>query len=543
MFDNTQKHMVAQQAEAERLRVELSVATSKAITSNATASTSLETILADERERSAAERQNLIIQMTALLNTSAEEQERRLNKRITQVRDDISMSTQELSESSGEYNQRMTQWSAKEEGFMTELITSRESLKTRLVQDWQHAEEYSSNIQNTTQSIHAQTVKLVDEQIQEVDVKMRVLDGFVTRARTENEGHHERFTATFNNLSKTAKDSYDSLSTDVSEMQCGVEVFGQEMVICTEDIKSSIEPFTAAAQKPLAELRVDIAAANFSEYVSTAQTPRRRKYAYPNKLPRTEPHEEILANLSKDKDRRARFGFSPTKVGAISQTTPSPVDVEFSTGGGDGNQAAAGVVAVGDVQGVNSGPTVATSSLSGTADTVTAAFTTAASSAADPSLESSSPLSPLTPSSPLLTPTPTDTEPSSSTTGPSSDIPPLINSSINTHTFVHPRRHPARYKQTSTSTTTASSAITGGLKELNPNVKTFRTSITPPAHQLSKTGGSLDYQPPLKKQTVEKMFGVGREGGNGGKKARSGRGRVGGENSVPGVRSLRRGQS
>ncbi|KAF8471700.1 P-loop containing nucleoside triphosphate hydrolase protein [Kalaharituber pfeilii] len=494
MFDNTQKHLAAQKAEAEKLRLELAVATSNAITSSSAASLELERVLAEEKEKNDAERQSLLTQIAALVNTTADEQEKRLGKRINQIRGDIDASKQELSEASTDYTQRMADWSASEESFLQELIVSRESLKTKLVQDWHEAEEYSSNIQATTQAIHAQTVKLVDEQIQEVDVQMKSLDEFVTRARNENEAHHTRFTSTFQGLSDSTKDSYTELWKKLEHMRADLNEFDMEMNINVGEIKSSIEPFSKAAQKALQDLRYQVDEAQFEDYTPTGRSPKRRKYDYPETLPQTKTREEILeeAKREKEKERHGRFGFNPAtrKQAGIDTEMLEEVEVNIS---GDSEELASK-----EEQGGNMGHD---------GDLLSSPF------------ETLSPVARSAISSRAITPVYQEA--------------PLVNSSINTHTFT---QQGGRRQFSGSSTKSTSSVKSTGLKELNPNVDvgTYRAST---ASAASSQEGNVptkdteqitasDMQPPLKK---EKLVGVVVE------KKRYG-GKVSGENGFPATR-------
>jgi len=467
--------MAAQQAEIEKLRLELASSTSSLIDSSSKTSSRLNSIMAEEKERSDTERKRMLEQITAqitsLVNANAEEERRRLSSRIALVRSDLDMSSNQFAEASSGYNKRMMDWAASEDTYLSELIASRENLKTKMVQDWEKAEEHSERIQNTMEAVHAHTSKLAEEQIDQIDGTMRSLDGFVTRARAENEGHHERFTETFGRLAGTTEGSYSTLLTEVDEMKVDVEDFGRDMETQTDEIKSSIGPFAINAQQPLAILRSHISGSKFAEYSSTGATPRKRDWSYPNKLPRTEPHDEILANLRKEKERRGRFGFSPTPKASPITTAPlfGAVEVEFKSGettpvdGGDMDQQ------MKEVGGAVLSPTDVTHAPSLLADAT-----------AIPSSRESSPVQYA----------PTDTLVASE---------PLVNSSVNTHTFTHHggRQVPGKSVKPAGKT---------GLKELNPNVDvgTYRTGITPASVAQPATGTSLDLQPPLKKQTVEK---------------------------------------
>lgn len=137
MFDDAEKRIIAQKAEAEKLRLQLGSAAAAAVIATDTAQSSLDLILREERERATTDRQNLISQIAALVNATAEDQDKRLTKRVQLVQGEILSAKEELDEATKQYNAGMDQWSGGEEKFINELVISQDSLKKILVQDWQ----------------------------------------------------------------------------------------------------------------------------------------------------------------------------------------------------------------------------------------------------------------------------------------------------------------------------------------------------------------------------------------------------------------------
>ncbi len=67
LFEDLLKHMASQKAEADELRQQLHVASELAMQSNAAVSTKLEEVLREEKDQAAADRQNLLSQITNLV--------------------------------------------------------------------------------------------------------------------------------------------------------------------------------------------------------------------------------------------------------------------------------------------------------------------------------------------------------------------------------------------------------------------------------------------------------------------------------------------
>ncbi|KAL7274763.1 Kinesin-related motor protein [Rhizina undulata] len=297
IFDEVQKHIISQKAEVEKLRVQLASATNAAASASTTAKSTLDTILAEERKRATDDRQSLITQITALINSTADEQDKRLTKRVKLVQDDMDIAKDELETAAKEYASGMDVWSEQEEVFSNELVVQREELKKKLVDDWRNAEKHNAKIQATTQAIHAETVRLVDAQTQDVGVQMQALDSFVTRARSQNEGHHETFLANLATLSSSVRSSYTHVSNELSTLKTDVASVGATILEETSKTQESLEPFSLSTRQPLANLRKAIEDAPLKEYIPTGETPRKRDYEYPFELPRTAAHEELLAKL------------------------------------------------------------------------------------------------------------------------------------------------------------------------------------------------------------------------------------------------------
>jgi kinesin family protein 11 len=59
----------------------------------------------------------------------------------------------------------------------------------------------------TTKSVHAETVRIVDEQMKDIETQMSALDDFVTRARSQNAQHHDSHAQSLQKLSATVKSS------------------------------------------------------------------------------------------------------------------------------------------------------------------------------------------------------------------------------------------------------------------------------------------------------------------------------------------------
>jgi len=128
--------MAAQKSEIGTLRSQLAEATVVATTATATAQSSLQTILAEEREKAAADRQNLISQITTLINNTGFAQDKRLTERVESVKADIGATQIRLEAASKDHEVTIESWSAREELFYTRLCDVKETVQSVLADDW-----------------------------------------------------------------------------------------------------------------------------------------------------------------------------------------------------------------------------------------------------------------------------------------------------------------------------------------------------------------------------------------------------------------------
>lgn len=103
---------------------------------NAAASARLDTVLADERKQAAEDRQSLLLQITALVTAQGGVQDARLSTKVGEIQKDILSSKEVFEASRSEYSAGMDSWNEKEANLVGEVLRSRETLKSKLKEDW-----------------------------------------------------------------------------------------------------------------------------------------------------------------------------------------------------------------------------------------------------------------------------------------------------------------------------------------------------------------------------------------------------------------------
>ena len=104
--------------------------------SNVAASSRLDEVLREEREQAAADRQSLLSQITSLVVAQGEAQDSRLTSKIQEIQKDVLASKESFESSTTQYSAGMDCWNEKETQLVEEVLRSRETLKSKLKEDW-----------------------------------------------------------------------------------------------------------------------------------------------------------------------------------------------------------------------------------------------------------------------------------------------------------------------------------------------------------------------------------------------------------------------
>jgi kinesin family member 11 len=136
LFEELIKHINSQKAEADDLRKQLTAASEVAMQANVAASARLDAVLAEERQQLAVDRRNLLSQITSLITAQGEVQDARLRNKITEVQKDIISSKDAFEASRAKYSEGMDSWNDNETSLVGEVLRSRETLKSKLKEDW-----------------------------------------------------------------------------------------------------------------------------------------------------------------------------------------------------------------------------------------------------------------------------------------------------------------------------------------------------------------------------------------------------------------------
>ncbi|KAJ4286099.1 Kinesin- motor protein [Kalmusia sp. IMI 367209] len=330
-FDDLVKSLNEQQVENERLHQHVLKANAALVQANKTSQSRLVQVIDEEKQKGAEERQQLLAQVTSLINANGNTQEERLNERVSSVCEEIGAANASFETQQTTYTEGIGSWTTKSKDILAGVSKSRDIVKTKIKGDFATATQHSTSIKDTTTSVHDSTVKIVEAQMAQMDTQLQSLDEIMSRVREQNNAHHAAHTSSLNALSSTVQSSYSSIGEHLSTSFARVQSLEADVSTQTAALKDTLPDLAenASIRAPLQELRDAIEVQHLIEYNPTGNTPQRINYVIPEKLPRTEAHETLLSRL---RDRPASADSrSPTKGLVFNDTASITTDDEFDS--------------------------------------------------------------------------------------------------------------------------------------------------------------------------------------------------------------------
>lgn len=174
---------------------------------------------------------------------------------------------------------------------------------------------------------------MVDQQIKDLDVQMKDLDDFVTRAKTQNAEHHEQHAESMRNLDDAVEKSFTTISERFVSTFNRVHQISQEMDTDINQLSDTLPPLDEELVQPLSSLRHDIQNTLLHEYEPTGETPAKVQYQYPTDLPRTQAHDVLIAGM---RDAPTPSKPAPVQVPVIfgDESEMDTAEVASAHGGG-----------------------------------------------------------------------------------------------------------------------------------------------------------------------------------------------------------------
>ncbi|KAE8355694.1 P-loop containing nucleoside triphosphate hydrolase protein [Aspergillus coremiiformis] len=302
LFEEMVRHLNEQKAEINRLRLEVQEANTQAVEANRKSSSSLAHALEEEHANAEVERNLLLSQFKALMEESRQRQFGRLKGKVESVRADISSSGDSLEQATTQHDRQTDEWIFKSEQFAKDVTASRDELRTKMQNDWEIFDQRNASIQMTTESVHEETVRIVDAQMNNMDKQMEALDDFVAKARSQNGHYRDTHISSLDNMASNVRESYSSIHGQLEGLGSRVDQLQEDSAKYHHSLHDSTSPLSEEIQKALTELRDSVRSRPLQEYIATGATPQKRQYKYPTNLPRTESHDTLVSGLRTSRD-------------------------------------------------------------------------------------------------------------------------------------------------------------------------------------------------------------------------------------------------
>lgn len=325
MFEDMAKHLDEQKSEVHKLRLELQAANRQTVEANRKASSNLAQVLEEEHASAQAERENLMSHIRGLLEDSSHKQNNRLKGKFDTLRTDISASGDSLEQATAQHDRHIDEWIFKEEQFAKDITASKDEIKTRMQSDWETFDQRNASIHRATESVHQETVRIVDAQMSDMGTQMEALDDFVAKARSQNGRFHESHLGSLNAMVKNARDSRSNVYGQLDGLTGRVEQLQDDLDMHTQNLEQATAPLHAEVRQPLLEMRSNIQSHPLKEYVPTGITPQKRRYEYPSEMPQTEAHDGLRTRHRTSKQFTA-LPFSEEEQ----QDSPAPTSPQAS---------------------------------------------------------------------------------------------------------------------------------------------------------------------------------------------------------------------
>jgi kinesin family protein 11 len=135
-FNDLVRELNEQKSGAEKLRLQIVAANNELAVKNSASTIRLSTLLEEERQTQAAERQALLTQITTLINSTTQKQEQRVEQGITSIRTEFDDAAAVHSKVQETYAVDEREWCAQSDELVSKVIRSRDSVKNKIKTDF-----------------------------------------------------------------------------------------------------------------------------------------------------------------------------------------------------------------------------------------------------------------------------------------------------------------------------------------------------------------------------------------------------------------------
>lgn len=136
IFEELLRHLSVQRSESDALRRQLQEASLAMVETNGSVAIQIQEVIEEERKQAAEERKKLLMQISGLIHAHADQQETRLAGKATKIQERVNEAKTTFEGQLTTYSAGMDAWDSNEEDIVQGVVNSRDTLKTKLKDDW-----------------------------------------------------------------------------------------------------------------------------------------------------------------------------------------------------------------------------------------------------------------------------------------------------------------------------------------------------------------------------------------------------------------------
>jgi kinesin family protein 11 len=183
-------------------------------------------------------------------------------------------------------------------------------------------DQRNASIQKVTESVHEETVRIVDAQMKDMSRQMGALDDFVAKARAQNGQYCDAHMSSLQGMASNAQQSYSAYEEHLAGSRDRITSLQEDANQQMDSLQTLTLPLSDEVQKPLSELRTHVRERPLQEYIPTGITPQKRRYEFPATLPRTEEHDALVKRMRTSKELEV-LPFSNVEPNTVSSRDSS----------------------------------------------------------------------------------------------------------------------------------------------------------------------------------------------------------------------------
>ena len=318
LFDDLGGQLMSQREEITKLRGALEESEVRSELFRRQAAANIENFVMEERQAAQNNRNELLADFALLMEKHGSRSQERLAERLEPVKTELVESSNSFQAASQSNYDLIDNWLSQESGLLERVTTSRDTLKARMKSDWTTIASRNASIQNATKSVHAETVKIVDAQLQQMATQMQDLDAFVARARSQNNEHHVDCEERSHSLRQNVHETFEALQTELQQHSTDLTLFEKESMVVVEGISNGIVgPYVEQTCDSLDKIRTQLQQ-RMTKYTVTGETPQRKDYMIPSSPAPMHTTPSIPKTVDRNKSPRKftspRKLRSPTKL-------------------------------------------------------------------------------------------------------------------------------------------------------------------------------------------------------------------------------------